>query len=91
MRYSFVLALLLFFCTPSINAIIMNGEGLTTSCGFIKWEQLVNLPQQMNTLENKVKILQVCVVLSAAALIYMNWFNTPQTANKKDVNKNIEC
>jgi len=78
MRYSFLLASLMFLSVQSATAVMITGEGLDTGHGFIKWEQLMSLPQQMNALHTQVRILQACAVLAAGTLIYMKWFYKPQ-------------
>lgn len=82
--------LFLLFSIQSAHGIMMNNQGLDTGKGFITWEQLINLPKQMNSIEQKVQILQnVCIigsVFAAGLFVYLKWFSqsVKQNANQFD-------
>jgi hypothetical protein len=68
MRYFLILAACLSLSTQSIHSVMMNGEGIQTASGFVKWASLVSLSRQ-------VRILQATCVVLAAAIVYMRYFD----------------
>ena len=70
MRYSFLFIFLTFFNIQSMNAIIMTGAGLDTGHGFIKWEQLVNLPRQVQTLQ---RLYLASAAVAVGIIVYRYW------------------
>ncbi len=84
MRYSLIFSLLIALSTSSVHAMTMTGEGIDTDHGSIKWEQLINLPKEVQSLTLQIKVLQVGLVLSVSALLYIKLFNSPKD-KKADV------
>ena len=85
--YSFLLTSLLVVNMP-IHAIMMTNDGLDTGRGFIKWEQLINLQRQFESLEHQVKILRAAyiasIVLAAGAYLYVTWFKDDKKLKSTD-------
>jgi hypothetical protein len=71
----------------SINAVTMTGDGFGNGDMFMRWEDLMSLPQQVQTLRTACIVGSVSIV---CALIYMQYFNSQENLkvdNESNVNK----
>jgi hypothetical protein len=86
MRYLLTLVLCALLSIQTTQAIVMTSTGLETPQGKIQWEQLINLPDQVQNIRN-VAYVTSAIVLSYIA--YKIW--QERTAKKQnDISEMID-
>ena len=83
MRYNLALVLVCLLHAQATQATTITPEGLYTWRGFIKWDQVVEMPSRIDRLSLQ---LQMCTLGLAVmgAVMYMNWLDSSAQQNIHD-------